>query len=178
MKKNVIIIMGVCGCGKTTLGDSLAFKYSKNAYFADADDFHPQQNKDKMKNGIALTDEDRIPWLMDLHKFLIEESKYDIIILACSALKRSYRNIILNGDNSQSVTDINFYFVYLKGTYDQIYERLTNRVGHFMNIDLLQSQFDTLEEPNDDENPLVIDVNKTIVESIQIIEDKLSIFNQ
>ena len=143
----VIVIMGVSGSGKTTIGKLLVKKM--NAVFADADDYHPEQNILKMKNGISLNQKDRAPWLKSLRTILdkyIDESKS--LILACSALSRHSRSIL--GINRKDV-----YLVYLKGSKSLIKRRVEER-NHFMPSSLLDSQFLELSEPKD---ALVLDVN-------------------
>ncbi|MCI0453593.1 MAG: gluconokinase [Candidatus Dadabacteria bacterium] len=137
----IVILMGVSGSGKTTIGELLAEKLGWMFY--DGDDFHPESNKEKMKRGIPLTDEDRDPWLNILKQLihdLIEQRKSAVV--ACSALKQSYRDRLL--ENSKGVV-----LVYLKGGYGLIETRLHDRKGHFFNAKLLESQFETLEEPKD-----------------------------
>jgi gluconokinase len=139
----ILIAMGVSGCGKTTIGEMLAERL--HCDFADADSFHSQANKDKMHNGIPLTDEDRWPWLKAI-RASIEEKQADgtTHVYACSALKRVYRDILRDGD--KDVT-----FVYLRGTPELLRERIKTRTGHFFDPALLQSQLDTLEPPGPDE---------------------------
>ena len=139
----ILIAMGVSGCGKTTIGELLAERLGCD--FADADSFHSQANKDKMHNGIPLTDDDRWPWLAAI-RASIEEKQADgtTHVYACSALKRVYRDILRDGD--KDVT-----FVYLKGTPELLQERIKTRKGHFFDPKLLQSQLDTLEPPGPDE---------------------------
>jgi gluconokinase len=139
----ILIAMGVSGCGKTTIGEMLAERLKCD--FADADSFHSQANKDKMHKGIALTDDDRWPWLAAI-RASIEEKQADgtTHVYACSALKRVYRDILRKGD--KDVT-----FVYLKGTPELLHERIKTRTGHFFDPALLQSQLDTLEPPGPDE---------------------------
>jgi len=143
----IVILMGVAGSGKTTIGQLLA--KDLNWGFYDGDDFHPKANVDKMSHGIALTDEDRDAWLAALDgviRHLISETQSAVI--ACSALKQRYRDR-LAANRSEVV------FAYLKGGYDLTHERLVSRKVHFMKADLLDSQFDTLEEP---EGVLSIDI--------------------
>jgi gluconokinase len=139
----ILIVMGVSGCGKTTIGEMLAERLKCD--FADADSFHSQANKDKMHKGIPLTDEDRWPWLAAI-RASIEAKQADgtTHVYACSALKRVYRDILRDGD-----TDVTF--VYLKGTPELLQERIKTRKGHFFDPKLLQSQLDTLEPPGLDE---------------------------
>ncbi|TVZ59122.1 6-phosphogluconate dehydrogenase/gluconokinase [Flavobacteriaceae bacterium MAR_2010_105] len=134
----MIVIMGVSGCGKTTIGEQLAQALALPFY--DADDFHPPSNIDKMKHNIALTDTDREPWLLTLANHMSDWENHGGAVLSCSALKESYRALL--GSKS------NITWVYLKGSFDLIHSRLKNRKDHYMTSELLQSQFDTLEEPD------------------------------
>jgi gluconokinase len=144
----VVIVMGVTGAGKTTVGRALAA--SLGWEFVDGDDLHSEANKLKMHRGIALDDADRAPWLSALRK-LIETmvSQHRDGVVACSALRQSYRDRLVMDPNEVKV-------VYLKGSKRLIAERLRQRGPHFMNPDLLQSQFDTLEEPSE---AIVVDVS-------------------
>lgn len=137
--KNVIVIMGVSGCGKTSVGELLSKKL--NIPFYDGDNFHPKENIEKMKNNIPLTDKDRLPWLKKLSKNITSWKKNEGAILACSALKESYRKIL----NAYKNTD---YWVVLNGDYQLICDRISKRKNHFMKPDLLKSQIETLEVPN------------------------------
>jgi gluconokinase len=137
----IIILMGVSGSGKTTIGRLLAQGLSWP--FSDGDDFHPQANIDKMKTGIPLTDDDRDVWLATLRQHIDTlVHGHRSAVLACSALKQKYRDR-LGGDQPE------VRFVYLKGDYELIRRRLLARRGHFMPAGLLKSQFQTLEEPAD-----------------------------
>jgi len=147
----IIILFGVSGCGKSTIGEALSKKTS--IPFFDADDFHPTANVLKMKTGSPLTDADRLPWLIALNKKLLQESKKGGAILACSALKESYREILREGLAKIPT------WVLLNGTFDFILHRINSREGHFMPTSLLQSQFDTLEVP---EYALSVDVRKSV----------------
>ncbi|MEE9362930.1 MAG: NADP-dependent phosphogluconate dehydrogenase [Cellulophaga sp.] len=138
MKGVVILIMGVSGCGKTTIGNMLSDKIGIPFY--DGDDFHPDSNIEKMSRGIPLNSADRIPWLRLLAAKIEEWSRDDGAIVACSALKEAYRIIL-----SSKYKAINW--VYLAGDKSLISSRIENREGHFMNADLLQSQFNDLEIP-------------------------------
>ncbi len=129
--------MGVSGCGKTTVGKLLA--EILKIPFIDADAFHPKENIEKMTNGIALIDVDRKPWLEKLNQELARLSEQKGVVLACSALKERYRNILSEGIES-------LQWMYLKGDFELIQQRMQQR-EHFMDVNLLQSQFDTLEEP-------------------------------
>lgn len=152
--------MGVSGSGKTTIGSLLAKELDWKFY--DADDFHSASNKEKMKNGIPLTDDDRLGWLRDLQ--ILIQSQTDSFVLACSALKETYRNLLQ--------TDEDVEFIYLKGTFEQIEMRLSERKNHYMPMTLLRSQFDALEEPK---NRLTIDISHTPFEIIQIIRTGLNL---
>src|SRR5580658_11381523 len=136
----IVIVMGTTGSGKTTIGSLLAKRLGWQ--FVDADDFHPPANVEKMKHGIPLTDADREPWLKALHDKIVEwNTEKRNVVLACSALKQSYR------DELRASPDVKF--VYLKGSYELFSQRVLARKGHFAKQDLLASQFATLEEPAD-----------------------------
>jgi len=154
--KSTYIIMGVSGCGKSTIAQKLSEKIG--IPFVDADDFHPAQNIEKMSKGIPLNDEDRLPWLQNLNNFLLKESQQKGSILACSALKESYRKILSE--------NISVFWVYLKGNFNTIFTRLNNREHHFMDSNLLQSQFDTLEEPSYGMHISIDQTPEIIVQSI------------
>ena len=146
----VLILMGPMGCGKTTIGKLLACKTGWN--FADADDYHPQENTMKMGKGIPLDDNDRKPWLDILHQLILDHLDADKpLILACSALKKKYRDAL--GIDQEQV-----FSVFLKGSYDLLKKRIEKRAHAFMEKGLLQSQLDTLEEP---ESGLVVDISET-----------------
>ena len=136
----IVIVMGTTASGKTTIGSLLAQRLGWE--FVDADDFHPAANVEKMKHGIPLTDADREPWLKALHDKIVQWSAEGRnVVLACSALKQSYR------DELRASRDVKF--VYLKGSYELFSQRVLARKGHFAKQDLLASQFATLEEPTD-----------------------------
>jgi len=132
---SVIVVMGVAGCGKTTVGRELASRLGWA--FLDADDYHPSANVEKMRSGRPLTDEDRWPWLDRLNDLLRTGGSS---VLACSALKQKYRDRIAAG-----VEDVRW--VHLTGDFDLIESRLAARKGHYMPARLLASQFETLEPP-------------------------------
>ena len=139
MKPRFVIVMGVSGSGKTSIGKALANRLGWDFY--DADDFHPPENVAKMANGIPLDDSDRAPWLAALHDLISSSLTANRPgVLACSALKERYRRQLLkdNGD---------VQLVYLKGRYDLIWSRMSVRKDHYMKPRMLQSQFETLEEP-------------------------------
>jgi gluconokinase len=144
----IVILMGVAGSGKTTVGTLLARKLGWQ--FADADDFHSFENKQKISRGIALTDSDRAPWLAAMRSAIQQwNAAGENVVLACSALKRSYRDELRVGD---------VRFVFLKGDYALLLERLRSRHGHFADENILASQLATLEEPGGDDHDHAITV--------------------
>lgn len=140
--------MGVSGCGKTTVGQALAAQLG--CPFYDGDDFHPAQNVAKMASGVPLDDTDRQPWLAVLHKVIGEHiARGETAVLACSSLKRKYRAQLREGHDKE-VT-----FVYLQGSFDLLWQRMQARAGHYMKAEMLQSQFETLEEPDANEAQII-----------------------
>lgn len=160
----IIIIFGVSGAGKTTIGKLLARDIG--ADFLEADDFHPAANIEKMRSGRPLTNEDRWPWLECLRR-QIEQSFFlgKNAVLACSALKRAYRDRLRVSDEVK--------FVFLSGDHALIEKQLRSRQSHFMNPALLQSQFDDLEEPLPDENALTIELGREPREIVKEIDARL-----
>lgn len=137
----IVIVMGVSGSGKSTIGQLLAASLNWN--FSDADDFHPPANIEKMSRGIPLNDADRKPWIERMQRAIDAWLEGDTnAVLACSALKASYRQSLLRDKQRMRL-------VYLKGSFELISHRLRSRQNHYMKADLLQSQFDTLEEPEE-----------------------------
>jgi gluconokinase len=160
----IILVMGVSGSGKTTIGQLLA--KSLHWEFKDADSFHSSENIEKMRHGISLNDLDRMPWLLAMQqaiKHWLEENKN--VVLACSALKASYREYLLIGYEGVKL-------VYLKGSFELIQKRLQERHNHFMSEKLLKSQFDTLEEPYD---AISVDVSESQEKIVQNIITALGI---
>ena len=154
MHTGIYVIMGVAGSGKTTIGAKLA--RALGIPFVEGDDLHPRANVERMAHGIPLTDEDRQPWLLAIARRLQEaERSGSGIVVTCSALKRSYRDLL----RSQGSADTRF--VYLRGGRPTIAERLADRRGHFMRASLLDSQFAALEEPGPDENASVCDISES-----------------
>ena len=155
--KSIYIIMGVSGSGKSTIGQLLAERLSIPFY--DGDDFHPEANIHKMQSGHSLNDQDRAPWLKAINQHCIKEQGNQGCVIACSALKESYRSILS--------TDIDsLYWVSLEGSFELIYERITSRKSHFMPPELLQSQFDTWEKPKGAITVNIIDDPELIITNI------------
>ncbi len=154
----IVVIMGVSGSGKSTVGRALADR--AGIPFRDADDFHPPANVRAMAAGLPLTDEMRRPWLDAMNRE-IRQAAADSrsLVLACSALKRSYRDRLMQGAPEISL-------IYLQGGYEEILSRMHQRQGHFMPPSLLQSQLDTLQEPTPDEHPVIISVTCSIEEIV------------
>jgi gluconokinase len=149
-----IVVIGVAGAGKSTVGELLAARL--NCPFRDADSFHPAANIAKMSRGEPLTDDDRWPWLEAIAAWIVEHRAAETTcVVTCSGLKRVYRDIVTNKQN----TDVRL--VYLKGEFDLIEARLKARVGHFMPPGLLRSQFDALEEPSVNENAIAVSIDGT-----------------
>lgn len=156
-----LIIIGVTGCGKSSVGAGLAEKL--NWKFFDADDFHSAENIAKMSTGLPLTDQDRASWLEDLKNLIRVQTEQGIDgVLACSALKNAYRIILAQGGPVK--------FVYLKGTPQLISQRIARRSGHFMRPELLASQFESLEEPMD---ALTIDIDQELERIIEKITEEI-----
>lgn len=157
----ILVVMGVSGSGKTTIAEELAARLGWP--FEEGDALHPATNIAKMHAGIPLTDDDRLPWLERVAAWIDgQRAKKQPGIITCSALKRSYRQIVI-GNRLEA------RLVYLRGGRDVIAQRLAGREGHFMPKSLLQSQIDTLEEPGPEEDPLIVDIGppaKQLVESI------------
>lgn len=157
----IIVMMGVSGVGKTTIGTLLAQKL--NMPFYDGDDFHSKENIEKMQQGIALTDADRQPWLQKMRELAQHlQNTNQSAVIACSALRRAYRKALEVGKDME--------FVFLKGDYDLIERRLQQRQNHFMSPALLRSQFEALEASDD---MLTIDVSDTPAAIVQTICDRL-----
>jgi gluconokinase len=164
----IVIVMGVTGSGKTTIGSLLATQLGWK--FADADDFHPPSNIEKMRKGIPLNDDDRQPWLKRLREEInnwIADGRN--VVLACSALKRSYRKELSAGPEVR--------FVYLKGSTALITERLRSRHGHFADAHILAGQFADLEEPDLEEpkDAITIDVSGAPEEIVAEIRQELGL---
>ena len=160
----IVIVFGVSGAGKTTIGKLLAEQLGWTFY--EGDDFHPPANIEKMRSGRPLTDEDRWPWLERLRdQITLSFGAKENAVLACSALKRAYR------DRLRVSNDVKF--VFLRGDFALIEKQLRGRSGHFMNPALLKSQFADLEEPESDEDAIIIELGRTPLELVKEIKEKL-----
>lgn len=159
----LVVVMGVTGSGKSTLAQALAGVSGR--VFLEADHFHPAENVERMRNGIPLTDEDRLPWLLSIRDRIRSEiASGRSIALACSALKSSYREILADHDARTE-------FVFLDPDPDTLRHRLADRVGHFAGASLLPSQFVALERP---EASLVVPGDPSIEQSLSLVEAHLS----
>ena len=163
-EKRVYVVMGVSGSGKTAVGERLAERLGWR--FLDADDFHPHANVEKMSRGEPLDDRDRAPWLTRLRELIDEHLEGDEpLILACSALKERYRKRLR--------ADRRVGFIYLEGDFDLILERMNERGDHFMKSEMLESQFEALEEP-DPGDAVRVDITPPLEEVVKSIVTKLS----
>lgn len=158
-----IVIMGVAGCGKTTVGEGLSA--AMGIPFLDGDTLHPQANIEKMAAGIPLTDDDRWPWLQSIGQTFA--SSRTPLIIGCSALRRAYRDII------REMASGGVTFVHLSGSRELIAVRMSNRGRHFMPPTLLDSQLATLEPPGNDEHAIEIDIDQPLDTIIQATKAKL-----
>lgn len=162
-----LVVMGVSGSGKSTIADHLAIRIGWR--YEDGDSFHPPGNVAKMSAGQPLTDEDRRPWLQAIADEIDRTCKvHERAVIACSALKRTYRDILVHGRDDVRI-------VFLKGTQDLIAERLVTRKGHFMPPGLLASQFKTLEPPTVDERPIVVPIDRTVDIIVEDIVNQLKL---
>ena len=157
-----IVVMGVSGSGKTTVARLLAGRLGWR--FAEADEFHSAANVAKMRGGVALTDEDRAPWLAAIASYIDDAiASGKLAVVTCSALKRRYRDVIIGSRPGVAL-------VYLKGDYDTIAKRIAARPHHYMPVSLLKSQFEALEEPAGDERAIVLDIRRTPEELVDRLE--------
>jgi gluconokinase len=158
MNRNLYVVMGITGSGKSTVGELLAQRIGVD--FVEGDDYHPPENVRRMASGIPLTDDDRADWLKALATRIREAKEAGTgLVLTCSALKRSYRDVL-------RAAAPELQFVFLKGPRAVIAERLAGRRGHFMAASLLDSQLATLEEPSSDEHAWVCDISESAEEIV------------
>jgi gluconokinase len=161
----IVVVMGVSGCGKTTIAEHLAA--AEGWTVLEGDSFHPAANVAKMAAGTPLTDDDRWPWLHAIAAAIDERrARGEQTVVACSALRRAYRDILIGDRNDVRL-------VYLKGSRDLIAERMRARKDHFMPPALLDSQFRTLEEPGPDENCITVEIGGTPDEIVRTIMERL-----
>ncbi|MBE4601226.1 gluconokinase [Vibrio navarrensis] len=166
MSGSSVVVMGVCGCGKSTIGEQLAKRLGRK--FIDGDDLHPRVNIRKMASGQPLDDADRKPWLERIRDAAYSlESKNEHGVLVCSALKKDYRDQIRDGN--QNVT-----FIFLDGDMDLILDRMRLRQGHFMKENMVKSQFETLERPDNEPQTIVVGINGTIQQVVERIATELA----
>lgn len=166
MAGSSVIVMGVCACGKSTIGEHLAKKLGRK--FIDGDDLHPRANIQKMSSGEPLNDDDRSPWLERIRDAAYSlENKNEHGIIVCSALKKKYRDQIREGNE-------NVTFVFLDGDMDLIMERMRMRKGHFMKENMVKSQFEALERPDGEPQTLVISIDGTIEDVVERAAQELT----
>jgi carbohydrate kinase (thermoresistant glucokinase family) len=155
----VVVVMGVSGSGKSTVAELLARRLGW--HFAEADKFHSPANVEKMRSGIALTDEDRGPWLAAMAEYIdVARASETPTVITCSALKRRYRDVIVGSRPDVAL-------VYLEGDYETIARRMSERADHYMPVSLLKSQFDALEAPGAGEHPIVAHVSRSPQEIVE-----------
>jgi gluconokinase len=170
----IAVVMGVSGSGKSTVATLLAT--ALGCEFQEGDDLHPNRNLEKMRSGRPLTDADRLPWLQKIaEKIDGWRAQHQSGVLTCSALKRSYRDIIIGKRSDVTL-------IYLAGSYELIHQRVAARHGHFMPASLLDSQFTNLEEPTLDERPITVDISgkpsDTVTEILHDLEDRFQHIEQ
>lgn len=170
MAGSSVVVMGVCASGKTTIGEHLAKKLGRK--FIDGDDLHPRANIQKMASGQPLNDDDRKPWLERIRDAAYSlESKNEHGIIVCSALKKIYRDQIREGNE-------NVTFLFLDGSKELILERMRARQGHFMKENMVNSQFEALERPEDEPRTIFVSIDATIEDVVSnaaeliLVQDK------
>jgi gluconokinase len=153
-----VVVMGVSATGKTTVAEQLAEEL--DCEFVEGDSLHPRQNIEKMEHGIPLTDEDRWPWLQAIAELVaVRDHDGTSTVVTCSALKRSYRNVLRDAAPT--------FFVHLHAPFEVLEQRMELRTKHFMPASMLRSQFDTLEDLGDDEEGVVVDVSPPVDEVVE-----------
>jgi gluconokinase len=164
VEQSIVVVMGVAGSGKTTVGAMLAGRLGWQ--YADADDFHPAANVEKMAAGHPLTDEDRWPWLHAIAAWIdVQIAAGRPAVVSCSALHRAYRDVFRRPE---------VQLVYLQGSPEVIAARLASRQGHFFKREMLDSQFATLEEPGPDEQVITVSIDGTPMQVVDHILAELS----
>eukprot|EP00834_Sanchytrium_tribonematis_P002687 NODE_88_length_21789_cov_0.534440.p14 type:complete len:173 gc:universal NODE_88_length_21789_cov_0.534440:5686-6204(+) len=170
-QNGIYCICGVSGCGKSALGIALAREL--RIQFIDGDDYHTDVNKDKLRKGIPLSDSDRMPWLKEIHEKLLSNKS---CVVACSALKKKYREYLATDLEGKVI------FIYSKVDFDIVKERVSKRRGHFVGVNLVESQFATLESPKIDESVsykvIEIENHGSIKDFIQQAKEKLLLTSQ
>lgn len=161
----LFVVMGVAGCGKSTIGE--AFATAQGGIYLDGDAFHPPENIEKMSKGEPLTDDDRWPWLKTFGAEIA--ARNGLVVGGCSALKRAYRDVILESAGEPVI------FVHLDGRRELIADRMKSREGHFMPTSLLDSQFATLEIPQVDESAVSVDIDAPIDETVSNIQKAINL---
>jgi carbohydrate kinase (thermoresistant glucokinase family) len=162
-----VVVMGVSGCGKSTVAAALAQRI--HARYVEGDALHPTRNVEKMAAGVALNDDDRAPWLLRIADELSQARQANqALVVTCSALKRKYRDVLRQG-----ASDVRF--VHLHGDVAVLEQRMQARQGHYMPASLLKSQLATLEPPGEDESPIVVDVAHATEAQVQSIVDRLPV---
>jgi gluconokinase len=164
--KTIVVVMGVSGSGKSTVASLLAERLG--CAFQDGDDLHPRENVEKMSRGTPLTDADRLPWLQAIARHIDGwRERGEAGVVTCSALKRLYRDIVVGERRDVAL-------IYLKGSQALIHGRLAARTSHFMPLGLLDSQFATLQEPAEDERPIVVDIGSEPSQIVREIARRLA----
>ena len=157
------MVMGVSGCGKSSVGAAVAKKLGMQ--FSDGDELHPRANVRKMSRGVPLTDADRAPWLVKIGQRLAEVD--GPVVIGCSALKRVYRDVI------RERTGEPVCFLHLEGSREVLFKRMSNRPGHFMPVSLLGSQLATLEPPEPDEIAISVDIDQPFDQLVDALVGKI-----
>lgn len=164
--KTIVVVMGVSGSGKSTVASLLAERLG--CAFQDGDDLHPRENVEKMSRGTPLTDADRLPWLQAIARHIDGwRERGEAGVVTCSALKRLYRDIVVGERRDVAL-------IYLKGSQALIHGRLAARTSHFMPLGLLDSQLATLQEPAEDERPIVVDIGPEPSQIVREIARRLA----